>query len=224
MQQGTEFLVVTLAHILPGKDPEALARIRSIVETLRSAPGLVSTHLYRGRASGTIYLLLSTWEDEASWFKAQKRHTPRNLLLAADELLVSRPEQWLMAYTWGYSRPTSPPQLAAAHLMTMPPAQIPLVQHNWLANLRQPTLQSLLTFAFLARGINDTATSNELVATGAPISYSKIFQQQSSVLLSFFSWANEMEREGFYTSVDYQNMQNAAEQAGSMRILPLELL
>ncbi|WP_201367400.1 antibiotic biosynthesis monooxygenase family protein [Dictyobacter formicarum] len=63
-------------------------------DTLRSAPGLISTRLYRGRGNGIVYLLLTTWEDEQSWLKAQERHTPKKLLLTATNLLVSQPEQW----------------------------------------------------------------------------------------------------------------------------------
>ncbi|GER89389.1 hypothetical protein KDW_35510 [Dictyobacter vulcani] len=118
VQQSSELLVVTLARVLPEKDIEARGRIRSVVETLRSAPGLISTRIYAGRNNGMFYLLFTTWDDEESWLKAQERHTPRQLLsLHAKDLLVAPPEQWLMYYLWGYSRPTQPPQHAAVQLM-----------------------------------------------------------------------------------------------------------
>ena len=78
MQQSTELLVVTLAHILPGKEREARIHIRTVAEALQSAPGLISTRIYRGRNSDITYLLLTTWEDEESWLNAQERHTPKN--------------------------------------------------------------------------------------------------------------------------------------------------
>jgi len=41
-----ELLVVTLAHIMPDRDAEGLARIHLISDTIRNALGLVSASFY----------------------------------------------------------------------------------------------------------------------------------------------------------------------------------
>ncbi|GCF11511.1 antibiotic biosynthesis monooxygenase family protein [Dictyobacter arantiisoli] len=224
MQHTTELLVVTLAHIHPGNDRDALARIRAIVETLQSAPGLLSTRIYRGHHNGTTYLLLTTWEDEESWLKAQERHTPKQLLLSMKDMLVSPPEQWLMYYLWGYNRPTVSPVLACAHLISVTPQQMDMLQNIWLNNLRQPALQDWLTYAFLARGTNDTPTATRIATAPHSSGYREVFQLQSTLLFSFFSWSNESEREAFYADTTYQAMQQLAEQHGIVRTQPLEAI
>ena len=102
--------------------------------------------------NGIAYLFLTTWEDEESWLKAQARHTPKGLLLSAQDMLTEPPEQWLMYYIWGWTRPTNPLQLAAVHLVSVTPQVIQTVQTGWLDGLRQPDLQSLLTFRFSGTG------------------------------------------------------------------------
>jgi quinol monooxygenase YgiN len=222
LQQNTELLVVTLAHVLPGKEREARAHIRALAETLQSAVGLTSTRIYRGRDNGIAYLLLTTWEDEESWLKAQERHTPKGLLLSAQDVFTAVPEQWIMYYIWGYTRPTAPSQLAVVHLITVTPQMIQTLQTGWLSGLRQPDLQALLTFAFLARGINDTPTSTRIATTSHVGGYREIFKLQSSLLLSFLSWSNEVEREDFYAHAGYQSIKSIAEREGSIHTIPLE--
>ena len=115
-----ELLVVTLAHITPGRDTDGLAHIRLISDTVRNAPGLVISRFYRSRGHDSYYFMLTTWEDEESWRRAQERYNPKQLLLGSTaELLIDPPEQWLMHYLWGYSRPAAVPILAAAHLATI---------------------------------------------------------------------------------------------------------
>lgn len=222
LQQSTELLVVTLAHVLPGKEREARVHIRTIAEALQSAVGLISTRIYRGRDNGIVYLFLTTWEDEESWIKAQDRHTPKHLLLTVQDILVASPEQWLMYYIWGWTRPTMPSQLAAVHLITLAPQTIQATQTHWLNGLRQPDLQTLLTFAFLARGINDTPTSMKIATVPHAGGYREAFKLQSSLLLNFLSWSNEVEREEFYAHADYQGIKSIAEREGTMRTITLE--
>ncbi|GCE06437.1 hypothetical protein KDAU_37660 [Dictyobacter aurantiacus] len=224
MQHSMELLVVTLAHVLPGKDTEARAHIRSIADTLRSAPGLISSRLYRSRSNDIVYLLLTTWDDEQSWLKAQERYSPKKLLLTATNLLASQPEQWLLSYLWGYSRPTAPAQLASIHIMTFDPQRIEQVQKQWLAALYQPELQMHLTFAFFARGINDTPTAHRLATVARTAGYREVFARQSSLLFGFFSWANEMERENFYAHDIYQRVKRIVEQEAPINVLSLEML
>src|SRR5438128_758866 len=149
-----ELLVVTLAHTLPGRDADVQARIRLISDTVRNAPGLITARFYRSRGDGLYYFILTTWEDEGLWQKAQERYNPKHLLLAsASELLSASPEQWWMQYLWGYSRPAAPPTLAAAHLATIRPDQVELAQRGWIEGLRRQVMQPMLALAFLASGV-----------------------------------------------------------------------
>jgi heme-degrading monooxygenase HmoA len=224
LQQSTELLVVTLAHVLPGKEREARVHIRTVAEALKSAPGLISTRIYRGRNGGIAYLLLTTWEDEESWLNAQERHTPKKLLQSAQNLLTATPEQWLMYYVWGYTRPTPSSQLAAIHLITVPSQAIEMVQTNWLAGLRQPDLRSLLTFAFLARGLNDTLVAKNSTTDPHTGDYWETIKIQSTTLASFLSWGNEVEREAYYADAGYQSIKSMAEHDGTIYTLVLELI
>src|SRR6266550_8221623 len=116
-RSGMELLVATLAHMALGTDDDSTTRLRFISETIQNAPGLMNARFYRSREPESYYFLLTTWEDEELWQKAQARYSPRNLLLGSDrELLTAPPEQWLMYYLWGYSRPSAQPNIAAAHV------------------------------------------------------------------------------------------------------------
>lgn len=44
-----ELLVVTLAHTMVDKEADGLARIHLISDTVRNAPGLVTSRFYRSR-------------------------------------------------------------------------------------------------------------------------------------------------------------------------------
>src|SRR5207248_11450446 len=97
-----ELLVVTLAHITPGRDTDGLAHIRLISDTVRNAPGLVISRFYRSRGHASYYFMLSTWEDEESWRMAQERYNRKQLLLGSTaELVIDAPEHWLMTYQMG---------------------------------------------------------------------------------------------------------------------------
>ncbi|TMC60466.1 MAG: hypothetical protein E6J21_10155 [Chloroflexota bacterium] len=78
-----ELLVVTLAHIMPDRDAEGLARIHLISDTIRNALGLVSASFYRSRGNESYYFMLTTWEDEECWQKARNRYNPKQLLLGS---------------------------------------------------------------------------------------------------------------------------------------------
>ncbi|HYT33431.1 MAG TPA: hypothetical protein VEL69_00225, partial [Ktedonobacteraceae bacterium] len=130
-QGGMELLVVTLAHIGAGRDAEGLARIRIISDTMRNALGLVSASFYRSRGRESYYLMLTTWEDKECWQKAKEQYNPKQLLMESPtELLSDPPEQWLMRYLWGYSRPAAESILAAAHLGTIRPDQTERTQRG----------------------------------------------------------------------------------------------
>ncbi len=220
MQQNMELLVVTLAQTVTRKDTEIFSGIRSIGDTLRSAPGLVSFRYYRSRSNEAYYFILTTWQDEESWLHAQERHNPKQLLLATPDLLVSQPEQWLMYYIWGYSRPIAPPMLANAHFITVRSQHVELVQKGWLQGLHQHSLQSSLAFAFFARS---QALSPEASSTANSVgNKEQVLSLSSTSFLCFLSWASDAEREGFYTNANYQAMNKFIEGISSTRLLPLE--
>lgn len=216
-----ELLVVTLAYTTPGRDADVLACIRQISDTIRNAPGLVTSSLYRSRGNDSSYLLLTTWEDEENWRMAYERYNPKRLLLEGSaDLLTAPPEQWLMHYLWGYSRPTAIPAVAAAHMATIRPDQVDLAQKNWIAQLRQQATQSTLAFAFLARGAHEEAILAKTSTTSTTQSTHSCLH--GSVLLNLLNWANEAEREEFYTDPSHQTISQCLSNTGVIRLLPLE--
>ena len=220
-----ELLVVTLAHTTPGRDADGLARMRLISDTVRNAPGLVIARFYRSRGNDAYYFMLTTWEDEDCWRRAQERYNPKQLLLgSATELLIDAPEQWLMHYLWGYSRPASIPILAAAHLATIRPDQAERTQRGWIESLRRQAVQPMLSFAFLARGIKeDVAVPGSLPTTNAPPAGNDPYQH-ASIFLNLLSWASEADREDFYVDPNYQAISLFLGGVGVIQILTLDPL
>lgn len=76
-RSGMELLVATLAQIKLGKDDDGATRLRFISETIQNAPGLVNARFYRSREPKSYYFILTTWEDEDFWHKAQDRYNPK---------------------------------------------------------------------------------------------------------------------------------------------------
>ena len=222
-----ELLVVTLAHTMVDKEADGLARIHLIADTVRNAPGLVTSRFYRSRGQESYYFLLTTWEDEESWQNAQERHNPKQLLLgSAMEILIAPPEQWLMRYLWGYSRPAAEPILAAAHLATIRADQAERTQRGWIESLRRQAVQPALAFAFLARGMHEpTALPLELTAT-RPVNMPRgdTPYQQGSVFLNLLSWASEADREEFYANQNYVAISRFLSSVGIIQILTLDPL
>lgn len=224
MQQSTELLIATLAQTVPGREATALSRVRTILDTLRSAPGLTTTHFYRGHSNPTLFFILTTWENEESWLKAQERHNPKHLLLESRELLAIPPEQWVLSYVWGFRRPIASPALVSAHLISVSTRHAEQTCQNWLQELRHPDLQALLTFGFLAQGISDTPTVTRIARPGFAINGREIFKQAGSLLLSFYSWSSEIERNAFYANAHFQQLKTIEEQAIKTRLIPLKNL
>lgn len=226
-----ELLVVTLAQILPGKEADGLSRIRLISNTVRVAPGLVTSLFYRSRGDDGYYLMLTTWENETFWQQAQERHGPRQLLLASPtELVTAPPEQWFMHYNWGYSRPGAKPLLAAAQLATIRPDQAELAQRGWIESLRRQALPPTLAFAFLARGIKEPTawsgnqhpaqhTHNSIA--GSPGEGESPYLH-GSIFLNLLSWAGEADREDFYAHPNYKTIRRFLGSIGTMQTLDLE--
>lgn len=216
-----ELLVVTLASARADKDAELLAHIRLTSDTIRNARGLVASRTYRSRGKGSYYLILTTWNDEESWHKAREQHNPKHLLTdSAAEILTAPPEQWLMHYLWGYSRPAATPILATAHISTIRPDQVEFSQQGWIKGLRGQTTQPTLAFAFLARGVyEESAPPSIAQSTPAPADIPPL---QGPVLLNLFCWGNEKDREEFFASHNYQAISKLVSNVGVIKTLPLE--
>jgi len=218
-----ELLVITLAYTTPGRDAEVLARIRLISDTVRNAPGLLTSRFYRSRGEDSYYFMLTTWDDEESWQRAQERHNPKRLLLnTAAEILTASPQQWLMNYLWGYHRPAATPIVAAAHLANIRPDQADFAQKGCIEGLRHHASRPTLAFAFLARGAYERNTPSN-VTQGAPDNNSiDPSYRQGPMFLSLFSWGSEEEREDFYADTHYRALQKFLGNLGTIHILPLE--
>ena len=138
---------------------------------------------------------------------------------------MASPEQWLMRYLWGYSRPSAQPAVAAAHLVTIRPDQAELVERSWIEGLRRQVTQPVVAFAFLAQGRNedsafmhDHSTShNNKVAEDSENNYSSNF-------LNLLSWPGETQRKDFYADPDYKAISGFLRSVGVVRVLALEPL
>jgi hypothetical protein len=219
-----ELLVATLAHTALGKDMDALAYLRLISDTIRNAPGLVNARFYRSRDPESYYFTLTTWEDEEFWYKAQDRYSPRDLFMgSAGELLMTPPEQWLMHYLWGYSRPSAQPAIAAAHVVTVRPDQADRVERSWIEELRRQTTQLTLAFAFLARGRNeDTLLAHDASILNNNKATESLADTYSSNFLNLLSWPGEMQRRNFYADQNYKAISGFLSSVGVVRVLELD--
>jgi heme-degrading monooxygenase HmoA len=219
-----ELLVATLVHMAIGKDDEGTTRLRLISETIQNAPGLVNARFYHSREPESYYFILTTWEDEDFWHKAQDRYNPKNLLRGSTaELLTTYPEQWLMHYLWGYSRPSAQPAIAAAHIVTVRPDQAERVERSWIEGLRRQVTQPALAFAFLARGRNEDRafihnqfSVNNIKFTEASTS------NYSSNFLNVLSWPGETQRKDFYADQNYKAISGFLSSVGVVRVLALD--
>ncbi len=229
-----ELLVVTLAHTSPGKDADGLARVRLISDTIRNAPGLMNARFYRSREPDSYYFLLTTWEDEELWQKAQARYSPRNLLLGSHrELLTAPPEQWLMYYLWGYSRPSAQPNIAAAHVANVRSDQADRIERAWIESLRRQGMEPKLAFAFLARGSSEdtimphvspkpnTSTPGD---NGDHQESLSSLQSYGRVFLNLLSWSGETQRQDFYADQNFKAINTVLNSMGAVRVLALDPL
>ena len=220
-----ELLVATLAHTAVGKDVDGLARLRFISDTVHNAPGLVNARFYRGREPESYYFMLTTWEDEEFWHKAQERYSPKNLFIgSAGGLLTTPPEQWLMHYLWGYSRPSAQPAIAAAHLVTVRPDQADRVERSWIEGLRWQAEQPTLAFAFLARGRSEDSALVQYASTTNNTATEGWADKYNSNFLNLLSWPGETQRKDFYTDQNYKAISGFLSSVGVVRILALDPL
>ena len=214
-----EMLVATLVNTQPGSDTDALTHLRLLADAVRNAPGLVSARFYHCHGAEASHLLLTNWEDSESWRRAQRNYNPKDLLLTTNELLAITPEQWLLQYTWGFTRPLALSTLISVHLTTTYPDQLEVIQQAWLQSLSQEALQLSLASGFLARGADEDAT-----APRRAVRVKDTSRPQSSVLMSFLAWASAGERDAFYKDAHYHTISALSQHGASTRILELETL
>jgi len=215
-----ELLIVTLAYTTVSKDTDTLARIHLIRDTVRNAQGLLTSGFYRGRGTKPCYAMLTTWEDEESWRRAQERYSPKRLLIgSAAELLSAPPDQWQLSYLWGYSRPAASPLLAAMHMAAIRSEQADVVQRGWIEGLRRQVVHPTLAFAFLARGFHENALST---ASSMPYTPRANASLRGTTFLNLLSWSSEAAREEFYADVNYQAVNRFVSSIGSVQRFPLE--
>jgi hypothetical protein len=221
-----ELLVATLAHIASGKDDDGTTRLRLISETIQNAPGLVNARFYHSREPESYYFILTTWENEDFWYKAQDRYNPKNLLSGSTtELLPVHLEQWLMRYLWGYSRPSAQAAIAAVHLVTVRPDQAERVERSWTEGLRRQVTQPTLAFAFLARGRNEDSAFIHEQSTLNNLQFTETSSNNSSSnFLNVLSWPGETQRKDFYADQNYKAISGFLSSVGIVRVLALEPL
>ncbi|HEU5381059.1 MAG TPA: antibiotic biosynthesis monooxygenase [Ktedonobacteraceae bacterium] len=214
-----ELLLMTLAPANPAREADAMARIRLISDNVRNAPGLLNARFYRNRETNLSYLILTTWENLEWWQKAQERHDPCALLARSPAgIFPAPPDQWLMRYIWGYSRPLAQPAVTAAHLALVRPEQAERVQQTWLHSLQQQTIEPILSFALLARSLE-----NEPGTTARP-AIIPAQSMQRPLFLNLLSWPGEIYQEDFYAHEGYRTIQGLLNNAGFVRVLKLDPL
>lgn len=215
-----ELLVATLAHTARGANEEALARVRLVVDAMKNVPGIMNTRLYAGRDGEACYFILTSWEDEEFWHRAQEqeRQNPRDLLLSANsEMLTAAPEEWQMHYLWGYIRPSTQPTIAAAHMATVRPDASERVQRAWIEILQRQTTQPALAFAFLTRGRSVDRASYSMNGNASMYENSN-----GSTFLNLLSWPGETQQKDFYADQQYKAFRGYLNQVGMERIIMLE--
>lgn len=215
-----ELLVATLAQTARGANEEAMARVRLVVDTMKNVPGMMNTRLYAGREDEGCYFILTTWEDEEFWRRAQEqeRQNPRDLLFSAgSELLTAAPEQWQMHYLWGYSRPSALPTIAAAHLATVRPDASDRIQRAWIETLQRQAAQLTLAFAFLTRGQKAGTSPYGINGSALPRE-----NAGGSTFLNLLSWSDDTQQKEFYADLHYKAFRGHLNQVGMERVIMLE--
>jgi hypothetical protein len=225
-----ELLVATLAHLQRGNDDETVSRLRFIVDTTKNAQGMMNARLYCGKEGDGYCLILTAWENEETWQKAQERYNPRELLLqSTGDLLTAMPEQWLMQYLWGYSRPAAQPLIAEAHLATVQPDTANRIAQQWLDELRRQALSPTIAYAFLARGARGKVEDDTFSAATSSMSFhapgmNGARSAYSYTFLNLLSWPGESQRKEFYADQRYKALQSSLNTVGMVRVLTLEPL
>ncbi|MDQ6660617.1 MAG: hypothetical protein M3Z24_06590, partial [Chloroflexota bacterium] len=97
-------------------------------------------------------------------------------------------------------------------------------QRSWIESLRQQAVQPNLSFAFLARNLNEQKLLQQSPQpTDITRKVSPPFQR-GTIFLNLLSWANETDREDFYSDAHYQANERFIGKTGKMRILTIDPL
>jgi quinol monooxygenase YgiN len=226
-----ELLVVTLAQVSQAREADALARMRVISDTVRNAPGLLNARFYQSREPGHACCMLTTWESNEWWQKAQERYAPRTLLLDSPAgIFHTPPDQWLMHYLWGYSRPLARPAVAAAQLALVRPEMAEHVQQKWLESLSRQAQEPILSFALLARSVEEESAASSAQPADPASAQSQAESRprssinQGTIFFALLSWSGERYREDFYADQEYQNIQALLNRTGMVHVLTLDPL
>lgn len=223
-----ELLVVTLAQVNRAREADALARMRVISDTVRNAPGLLNARFYRSREPDVSCCMLTTWENNEWWQKAQERHAPHRLLLDSPPgIFHTPPDQWLMRYLWGYSRPQAQPAVAAAHLALVRPEMAERVQQEWLEGLSEQAREPVLAFALLARSLEEETEEETPRPTSSQHQTdvpARTSIKQGAIFFHLLSWSSERYREDFYANERTQHIQSLLARTGMVHSLTLDPL
>jgi quinol monooxygenase YgiN len=212
-----ELLVATLAHTQKGDYDDVTSRLRLLVDTLKNEPGIMNARFYCSKESEGYCLILTAWEDEEGWQKAKERYSPKDLLLqSTGEILTAAPEQWMMHYLWGYSRPANQSLVAEAHLATVQPDTANRIAQQWLDGLRRQAIAPTLAFAFLARGNSEDAMHYHTPGANG------VHSTLGYTFLNLLSWPGEAQRKEFYADQRYKALQSYLNNMGIVRVLTLE--
>jgi len=223
VQHNTELLVVTIIYTEAKADADVQVHIRTMIQRMHNAPELTTLRTYRSRSADLYYIMLTTWKDVASWQHARDHYDPQQLFQPIAHLLTSAPQQWYLAYTWGYTRPAAAPTIASVHLTHVAPHYLPLVQKGWLQGIHHYPLQFSLAFAFMAQEQMKTQSTPDHIASIQNNEQRDEERKQKLLHFSFFSWAGESERAAFYATPNYQMVTKFIKGMGTIRTLSLEL-
>src|SRR5215469_16901633 len=111
-----ETLHALLIHPYPGQMNEAPRELGWVIERLPSLPELLVARFFRSQGEAHTYLILTTWNPETRDALAAEPlpapdpndlaiHQPERIFrLTLPTMLEGETEEWLLRYTWGYSR------------------------------------------------------------------------------------------------------------------------
>lgn len=218
-----ELVVATLAYSVPDREAEALAHVLMVADSVRHAPGLVTVRPYRGRGQDPFFFLLTTWDEDDSWQRAEERYNPRHLLhTTGDSLFQAIPEQWLMRYLWGYARPAAIANIVEIQLVAMRKEQAHYAQKGWIKGLQQHVLEPALAFSVLAQSAEEQREAANTIGISTTTEYQN--NKQTVIFLHLLSWSDEVERTIFYKDRHYQAIDHFIRNNGSIRSFTVESL
>jgi hypothetical protein len=164
-----ETLHALLIHPYPGQVDQTPRELGLLIDRLPSLPELLVARFFRSQGEAHTYLILTTWDPEAG----RKLGGDDLLESASDDLAGQKPDQtyrltlpgpvegeteeWLLRYTWGYSRSGLEARHAIILLVSKIAGQENQIRQRWIAGLRALATEAPLGQIFLARSIPQEA-------------------------------------------------------------------